>query len=65
VVSIFTRAPCFSVSLSIEDTPLLEKNIKTDSELFLKAIEPYCEDVVVAVQQGEFLPTRTEELWLE
>jgi len=30
--------------------PLLEKNIKTDPELFLKAIEPYREDLVVAVE---------------
>jgi transposase len=30
--------------------PLLEKNIKTDPALFLKAIEPYREDVVVAVE---------------
>jgi transposase len=30
--------------------PRLEKNIKTDPELFLKAIEPYREDLVVAVE---------------
>jgi len=30
--------------------PLLEKNIKTDPELFLKTIEPYRENLVVAVE---------------
>ena len=30
--------------------PLLEKNIKTDPELFLKTIAPYREDLVVAVE---------------
>lgn len=30
--------------------PLLERNIKTDPELFLKTIAPYREDVVVAVE---------------
>jgi len=30
--------------------PLLEKNIKTDPELFLQAIAPYREDLVVAVE---------------
>ena len=29
--------------------PLLEKNIKTEPELFLKTIAPYREDLVVAV----------------
>jgi hypothetical protein len=30
--------------------PLLERNIKTDPELFLKTIAPYREDIVVAVE---------------
>ncbi len=30
--------------------PLLERNIKTDPEHFLKTIEPYREDLVVAVE---------------
>ena len=30
--------------------PRLEKNIKTDPDLFLKTIAPYREDVVVAVE---------------
>ena len=30
--------------------PLLEKNIKTDPELFLKTVAPYREDLVVAVE---------------
>jgi len=30
--------------------PLLEKNIKTDPELFLQTIAPYREDLVVAVE---------------